>query len=84
MNNTTRERHAPNRLEVGTGKKTYSDVVQVVKTVEDVRRNQWGREGEKASNPALVSYKLIPSRFKLDHRGQTCKGTLDTSSHLST
>ena len=73
----TRERNAPNRLEVRTGKKTYRDVVKMVRVVK-------AGEGEKASNPTLGLYKSTPSRFKSDHRGETCKGTLDTSTHLST
>lgn len=76
---STRERHAPPRLEVGTGKKKYSDVVQVVKMVKDVRRNLWGREGERSSNPIRVLHKSNPSCFKSEHMGQMYQVTPDTS-----
>ena len=57
LRQSTREWNAPNRLEVRTGKKTYRDVVKMVRVVK-------AGEGRGSSNPTLVSCKSIPSKYK--------------------
>ena len=57
LRQSTREWNAPNRLEVRTGKKTYRDVVKMVRVVK-------AGEGGGSSNPTLVSCKSIPSKYK--------------------
>ena len=59
LRQSTREQHAPNRLEVGTGKKTYSDVIKMFRVVK-------AGEGGGSSNPTLVLCKSIPSKYTLN------------------